>query len=143
MGRSRNAWTLLVLTALLLPGAGNAQALLAKARSEQSADVTLELTELKRTSGNTVTLKALITNKSAKPFYVSWSAMYLLNTAGRVKHGVVKDERGKWVASSGTSVRAGESAEIWAKFAAPPEDVKKMTAVVRGFAPFEDIPLGF
>jgi hypothetical protein len=136
------AGAFLIGSATLLAGPARAQAPLAKANSEASTEVRLEVTELKRTSGGTVTLKALISNDSAKTFAPPASnRIYLLDATNRMKHAVVKDERGKPVANANHNVKAHERMEIWAKFGAPPQGVQKLTVVIPKFSPLEDVPL--
>jgi hypothetical protein len=38
-------------------------------------------------------------------------------------------------------VGPGASLSTWAKYPAPPENVKKVTLYINGVAPFEDIPI--
>lgn len=115
---------------------------LAKSSHEESSDVRVEITELKRTGGETVTLKAVFVNGTGTTFSPPHvSQIYLLNTANRTKHTVAKDERGRWVASQNANIKAGAQREVWAKYAAPPAGVKTLTVVVPKFAPLEDVPL--
>lgn len=126
---------------LVAMAAAHAQPL-ANANHEESSDVRVEITELKRTGGDTVTLKAVFVNGTRKTFSPPHvSQIYLLNTASRTKHTVAKDERGRWVASQNSNINAGAKREVWAKYAAPPAGVKTLTVVVPKFAPLEDVPL--
>lgn len=136
------AGALLFATATLLPGPVRAQAVLAKANAESTPEVRIEVTELKRTSGDTVTLKAVIVNNMAKNFNPqSMGHAYLLDTDNRKKLTVAKDEKGKFLSNASHNVKAGQRGEIWAKFAAPPASVQRLTVVVPKFAPMEDVPL--
>ena len=133
--------TALGVAFLVATAAARAQPL-AKASHEGSSDVRVEITELKRTGGDTVTLKAVFINGTGKTFSPPHvSQIYLLNTASRMKHPVAKDEKGRWVASPNSNINAGAKREVWAKYAAPPAGVKVMTVVVPKFAPLEDVPL--
>jgi hypothetical protein len=130
-------------TMLTGPAPAQAQAALAKANSESSSSVRVEVTELRRTSGDTVTLKGVFINDSDKTFNPSaMNKVYLLNTDNKMKHTVVKDARGKAVSSPSNNVKAKTRTEFWAKFVAPPQNVKTLTVVIPKFAPLEDVPLG-
>jgi len=123
--------------------AGPARAALAQANSDSSDKVHVEVTELKRTSGNTVTVKAVIVNDSTKTYNPhSMSAAYLLDTDNRKKLTVAKDEKKKALTSNLHSVPPGGRGEVWAKFGAPADSVQKMTVVIPKFSPMEDVPLG-
>jgi hypothetical protein len=149
MRRTRHGWIgVLIVTLIgvmmLAPGgsSGQGQTALAKANSEANPDVHIEVTELKRTSGGTVTLKAMIVNESDKTFNPSAThSIYLLNTTNKLKHTVATDGKGGWLCSRSRGVKAKGRSELWAKFAAPPEDVTVLTVVVPKFAPLEDVAL--
>jgi len=128
----------------LLAGPALAQsAAIAQANAESSSSVRVEVTELRRTSGDTVTLKGVFINDSDKTFNPSaMNKVYLLNTDNKMKHTVMKDARGKAVSSPSNNVKAKTRTEFWAKFVAPPQNVKTLTVVIPKFAPLEDVPLG-
>ncbi len=134
--------------AVILAGAGavapaRAQTVLAKTNAQQAPDVRVEVRELKRTSGDTLTLRAVVVNDSDKRFRPSDMARaYLLDGANKKKYTVARDEKKKCICSPTPDIKAKSSAELWAKFAAPPEGVKKMTVVIPQFAPMEDVPIG-
>lgn len=121
-------------------GDAAAQKALATSSSEVGKETRLEVTELKRTGGDTVTLKAVIVNDSNRTFNPgAWSHAYLLDTDNKKKMTVARDEKKKWLGSQNTPVRPHARGEIWAKFAAPPESVQKVTVVVPKFSPMEDV----
>ena len=72
---------------------------------------------------------------------------YLLDGATKTKHPVVEDTNGKLVAAQhGEMVHAfklkpKETLNTWAKFGAIPETSKRVTIVIAGTAPFEDVPV--
>ena len=115
----------------------------------------IEVQELKRTSGDTLTLKFAMINDSAEPFgfssnlvekgtndYANISGVNLIEGAGRKKYFVVRDTEGACLCSSGlSSVDSKSRASLWAKFPAPPADVSKITVVVPHFTPMEDVPI--
>lgn len=118
------------------------QKAIATANSDAGAETRVELMELKRTGGDTVTMKAVIVNDSTKAFNAgSWSHAYLLDTDNKKKLTVARDEKRHWLGSHVPSVRPHSKGEIWAKFAAPPESVQKVTVVIPKFSPMEDIDI--
>ena len=72
---------------------------------------------------------------------------YLLDGATRTKYSVAKDSDGKLVAAQHNefvhSIKLRPRAVIntWAKFDAPPETTKRVTVVIGGAPPFEDVPI--
>jgi hypothetical protein len=135
--------------AMLLPGTtpGHAQTVPATADAHQAPGVRVEVRELKRTSGDTLTLRAVVVNNSDKKFRVadgtslSVPNIYLLDAANKRKYTVARDEKKKCICSPSPEVKARSRAEIWAKFGAPPEGVQKITVVIPLFAPLENVPI--
>jgi hypothetical protein len=136
--------------------ASSAGPLLATADGEKSG-VRIEVQELKRTSGDTLTLKFGLINDSSESFdfgyalieqgktndYNSISGVNLIEGAGKKKYFVVRDTEGACLCSRGLSSIASKSrANLWAKFPAPPAEVSKITVVVPHFTPMEDLPIG-
>jgi hypothetical protein len=119
----------------------------------QASGVTLDVTQLKRDSGGTVTLKWTVVNGGTDEFklyatmaskeYDSVDGVNLLDAAGKKKYLVVRDSEGNCVCTRavGSSLRAGEKRNFWAKFPAPPETVEKISIVVPGFSPLDDVPI--
>jgi hypothetical protein len=127
---------------------------LATTESEQNPDVRLEVRELKRTSGGTVTLKFTIFNDSSENFRISdqlggitygynVSGVHLVDAAGKKKYQVVVDSEEKCLCSNDLSsqMEPNSRLSLWAKFPAPPEGVKNITVVVPHFIPMEDVPV--
>lgn len=121
-------------------------------------DVRVEVKELKRTSGNTVTLKFAIINDSAEDLdfannfrdegeyrhidYDSIGGVHLIDAVGKKKYLVLRDTEGRCVCSSGMkSVQPGSRASLYAKFPAPPEDVEKISVFIPHFIPMDDVPM--
>jgi hypothetical protein len=121
-------------------------------------DVRVEVKELKRTSGNTVTLKFAVINDSAEDLafsnnfreegkyahidYGSIGGVHLIDAVGKKKYLVLRDTEGKCVCSSGIkSVQPGSRASLYAKFPAPPESVEKISIVIPHFIPMDDVPI--
>jgi hypothetical protein len=120
----------------------------------ESPGARIEVQELKRTSGDTLSLKFAVINDSAESFgfghnfiepgknsdYGSISGVHLIEGVGKKKYFVVRDTEGACLCSRGLSSVASKSrANLWAKFPAPPADISKITVVVPHFTPMEDV----
>ena len=116
----------------------------------------LEVTEFKRTSGGTLTLKFTIFNDTDTSLsttalgepgrgqdYRSVGGVYLIDATGMKKHLVVRDADDNCVCSRDVEdIDKGKSATMWAKFPAPPDEVKAMGIVIPHFIPIDDVPIG-
>jgi hypothetical protein len=115
-----------------------------------------EIHELKRTGGDTLTLKFSIANGSAKDMnfsydfgekdktgdYNSIGGVHLIDAEAKKKYFVVRDAEGQCACSRDLkAVNPGSRSQLWAKFPAPPETVQKITIVVPHFLPVEDVPI--
>jgi hypothetical protein len=128
-------------------------------RKYKEADVTVILTELKRTAGDTLTARWQYCNGGAKAVqfpaegcvgmgctHTPAYGMNLLDGATRQKHQMLKDDRGHLVADlypAGKLV-VGPNAIFgtWAKFNAPPASSTVVTVIIPGAnEPFEDMPI--
>jgi hypothetical protein len=119
--------------------------------------VKAELHELKRTAGDTLTLKFSIANGSADavdfgyafvekgrdvPDFNTVGGVHLIDAEGKKKYFVVRDAEGQCACSRDLrSVKPGSRAQLWAKFPAPPDDVQKISVVVPHFLPVDDVPI--
>jgi hypothetical protein len=115
------------------------------------------VTELKRGSGDTLSLKITLTNGSTERLdfgyrfvdkdhdnadYGSIGGIHLIDPAGKKKYFVARDSDGKCVCSRGLKdVEPGQSINLWAKFPAPPPDVEKISIVLAHFSPMDDVPI--
>lgn len=132
------------------PPAGPA---LASADGEKPG-VRIEVQELKRTSGDTLSLKFVVINDSAESYLLyscvlcdpekndhgTVSGVNLIEGVGKKKYFVVRDTEGACLCSRSLySVVSNSRANLWAKFPAPPADVSKITVVVPHFNPMEDV----
>jgi hypothetical protein len=140
-----------------LPSAASVKPALATADGEYPG-LRVEIQELKRTSGDTVTLKFAMINDSDKGLgfgssfvekgkdsadYGGISGVYLADPIGKKQYFVLRDEKGQCLCSRSIPTIADKSrANLWAKFPAPPADVQKVTIVIPHFTPMEDVPLG-
>ena len=117
--------------------------------------VSLQIQEFKVNDG-TVMMKFTISNDAASPFHFYYlkdtdvakadgnavSGIYLLDVANKKKYFVVVDTEGRCVCSrDNVAIPSKASANLWAKFQAPPDSVKKIGVVVPHFVPMDDVPL--
>ena len=124
----------------------------------EAAGVTTTIKELKRSSGGTMSLKFVITNASETSVsagysfgdpansiddYSSVGGVQLIDPVGRKKYFVARDSERKCVCSRGIKdIAPGASVNLWAKFAAPPLDVQKVSVIIPHFSPMDDVPIG-
>jgi hypothetical protein len=121
-------------------------------------DVKVEVTELKRASGDTLTLKFAIINDSSEEMSYSYDfgeagkyhtldfnsvgGVNLVDAAGKKKYLVLRDSAGNCLCSRGLKgVQPGARANLYAKFPAPPGDVEKITVEIPHFIPMDDVPI--
>ena len=118
----------------------------------------VEVTELKRTSGGTLSLKFTFINDSDKPMgfgydygdknhehkdHASVGGVTLVDPVGKKKYFVVRDSDNECLCSRGLKDLAPRSrVNLWAKYPAPPESVKKITIEIPHFSPLDDAPIG-
>jgi hypothetical protein len=117
----------------------------------------VDVAELKRGSGGTVTLKMAFVNDSDKAIgfgynfadpdhqirdHGSIGAVQLVDPVGKKKYFVARDSEGKCVCSTGIPDVAPHSRlSLWAKFPAPPDDVQKISIVIPHFQPLDDVAI--
>ena len=110
--------------------------------------------DLKRDESNSVTLRFQLVNESGKAFHpgCKWreasnraceevGGVHLIDNANKKKYLVVRDSTGKCACAKLGSLAKGAKANLWAKFAAPPENVEKITVVVPEFQPVDSVPI--
>ena len=158
-GRSLLASCVVVSMLFLLNGALWAQqkkAPLGEADGE-TPGVRVEVTELKRMSGDTLNLKFVMINDSAKEVdfnynftesghsdidFNSIGGVHLIDAVDKKKYLVVRDAEKKCVCSTGLKTLQPKSrVNLWAKFPAPPDGVQKITVVIPHFQPMDDVPI--
>lgn len=117
----------------------------------------VDVAELKRGSGGTVTLKMAFVNDSDQAIgfgynfgdpdhqirdHGSIGAVQLVDPVGKKKYFVARDADGKCVCSTGIPDVAPHSRlSLWAKFPAPPDDVQKISIVIPHFQPLDDVAI--
>ena len=117
----------------------------------------VDVAELKRGSGGTLTLKMAFVNDSDNamgfgynygdpdheiPDHGSIGAVQLVDPVGKKKNFVARGADGKCICSVGLSDIAPHSRRLlWAKFPAPPDDVQKISIVIPHFQPLDDVTI--
>lgn len=114
----------------------------------------VDVLELKRSSGGSVTLRFAIVNGSDQ--MLEMTAMeplielggdypvakaHLIDPIGRKKYFVARDSEGKCVCSGFQLLDKGKTGNHWAKFGAPADGVERLTVVIPPFAPMDDVPI--
>jgi len=133
------------------PAPGAAPAPIATADSE-TPGVELQVTKLKRL-GDSVMLQFVLINNSDSsydPQKIDGSGLgrrnadgvFLVDLAGKKKYEVVRDSDHQCLCSHDLQpISAKSRLNVWAKFPAPPDNVKKVGVVVPHFLPMDDVPL--
>jgi Cytochrome oxidase complex assembly protein 1 len=114
------------------------------------------ITDLKR-GGSTVTLKFTIYNGSNTELNTggrfkadgykdnggrSFSGLHLIDSVSKKKYFVAADSDGNCLCSEHVDdLKSKTKMSLWAKFPAPPDDVRKITVQIPHFIPIEDIPI--
>ena len=144
-----------ILFAIALLSAPIMPSLAAEFRAEGTdPGISVVIQDLKRDESNSVTLRFQLVNESGKPFHAGckWreasnracdeiGGVHLIDNANKKKYLVVRDAAGKCVCAVVREVKAGARANLWAKFAAPPANVEKITVVVPDFQPIDSVPI--
>jgi|ERR1022692_5108457 hypothetical protein len=114
----------------------------------------VDVTQLRRISGNMVSLKFVFVNGSNAEIGMGGvmdgdNAMRDNDTIagvdlndGTTKYVVVRDAQGKCVCSSKMGyLNSKARLNLWAKFPAPPASVTKLSVEIPHFPPIDDVPL--
>ena len=117
----------------------------------------VEITELKRSSDNNLTLKFALVNDGPDKLsfgydygdegnhikdYDSIGGVNLVDNAGKKKYFVVRDTENNCLCSRGIKdVSPKSRTNLWAKFPAPPDDVQKISIVIPHFGPIDDVAI--
>jgi hypothetical protein len=159
--RRRESMRWVMTAALATLCLGGAPALLSAAEPIATTDgekpgTSLNVQELKVSNG-TVMLKFTLINDGSQPFDPDWltdsldghlhdahaiGGVYLIDAANKKKYLTVYDTDNHCICSRGTqNIAPQSSANLWAKFPAPPDSVAKIGVVVPHFVPLDDVPL--
>tara|TARA_B100001939_G_scaffold203828_1_gene175247 strand:- start:1548 stop:2099 length:552 start_codon:yes stop_codon:yes gene_type:complete len=122
--------------------------------------IEVSLLDVKRASGDTLNVYWRLSNQSSATqelvkcstgWYCKYQlaagnwgdGIYIIDSANQRKHLVVRTDKKPVVSTSETplSIEPGSSINLWAKFPAPPLDVRKVSIYIPGVAPIEDIPI--
>lgn len=118
--------------------------------------IRVEVQELKRTSGGTITLKFAMINDSDKTFdfagafmepnnNIDWGGIggvNLVDPTNKKKYFVIRDtEKACLCSRSIPGIVSKSRANLWAKFPAPPDDVQKVSIIIPHFVPMDDVPI--
>ncbi|MBV8546390.1 MAG: hypothetical protein JO093_00545 [Acidobacteria bacterium] len=138
------------------PAAATTSSGIASADGERQG-TRVDVMELKRGSGGTVTLKMAFVNDSENAIgfgynfadpdheirdHGSIGAVQLVDPVGKKKYFVARDSEGKCVCSTKVPDVAPHSrVSLWAKFPAPPDDVQKISIVIPHFQPLDDVAI--
>lgn len=140
------------------PAAPTAPAAVVIATAEgEKAGTRVDITELKRSSDNTLTLKFAMINDGTEPISFSYNygdsdhsvkdfnsigGVTLVDGVNKKKYFVVRDSENNCVCSRGLKDIAAKSrSNVWAKFPAPPDDVQKISIVIPHFGPLDDVAI--
>ena len=125
---------------------------------EHETGVEVTLVEVKRTPGDSVTVKWRYRNTQpgdvriskgnsswVDPYRLTMDA-FLIDPVNKKKYLVITDaekqpltsKHGDW---QGVTLTPGQTLSSWAKFPAPPPDVATITVTIPGVPPFEDVPV--
>lgn len=153
--RLAKALSTAVVATLLTAAAAGAATPIASVESNV-AGVTIDLMTLER-KGNVLSLKWAVRNTGDKDAGVKFAltgqevTTYLVDEENGTKYFVLTDKEGKVVASendyTGSSygvsetVETGETKRFWAKFPAPPAEVKAITVMFTEAEPFEEVAI--
>lgn len=156
---------LLAMLSTLLVAAGGTVVLTAApaanlgVHEHQVGGVDVTLLEVKRTSGDMINVRWEYHNKTSEkkqltdqrtgwldPYRLAAEA-YLIDGANRTRYPVMRDSTNHPVSAkiggqnSYIFLGPKQTLVTWAKFAAPGPDVDKVTVVLPGVEPFEDVPI--
>ena len=139
------AATIFILALTTLPAFS--QTVVATTEGE-SPGIRIEITELSRTSGDTVTLKYRLFNETGEDSSLYFltdsdnvSGVHLIDAVGKKKYLVITDSDGNCLCSAKVgNVASGQYLSLWAKFPAPPADVMEVGVVFPHFIP-TDAPI--
>ncbi len=122
--------------------------------------VEVALLRVRRSSGDTLNVYWMLTNRSSEDKVLiecrsSWycpyklaagthgNGTYIIDSINQKKHLVVRANKKPVVSTFKTplAISPGSSVNVWAKFPAPPADVKTVSVYIPGVAPIEDVEI--
>lgn len=132
--------------------------ILASEELEIMPGVVVEILELKRASGDTITLKFAMTNNTDQTLSLEQASLFgrgayswdvsnvaLVDVSNKKKYLVIKDSENNCLCSKGgygtNEIKPGARRNFNAKFPAPPAGVTKINVEIPSTPPLEDIPI--
>ena len=148
---SVSAFLGLAFAGALLVSPVQAQQGVLSAESQQPG-ARIDIKDLKRDEGGTVTLRFQLTTEDQRTFGEcdlrdigancgEVNGVHLIDAVNKKKYLVVRDANRACLCSGFKGLAKGQRANLWAKFPAPPEGVRKVTVIVPGFEPIEGVPI--
>jgi hypothetical protein len=128
------------------PVAPKATGVVAQTENENSPNIRITVRELRRTVGSTVTLKGVIINDTDDKYASGrMEDFYLADLPNRKKYTVIRSS----IADCETSVKDCSALDIgpksqrafYARYPAPPPNVNKISVVIPGFMPMDEVPI--
>lgn len=118
----------------------------AQAESENSPNIRITVRELKRTVGNTVTLKGIFINNTDDKYESErMESFYLADLPNKKKYTVIRSSIMDCETSekdcSGLDIGPKSQRAFYARYPAPPPNVNKISVVIPGFMPMDDVPI--
>jgi hypothetical protein len=123
---------------------GEAPGLSLEVRQLKVSNGTVLLTFVIKNDGDTAFSPDALHDMAAtkEPDFHSISGIYLVDGANKKKYLVMYDTANQCLCSRGSqNINPKSSANLWAKFPAPPDNVQKIGIQVPHFLPIEDVPL--
>jgi hypothetical protein len=120
------------------------------AQSDSAPGIQTDVIEVRRMSDNTIRVRWRWRNTTEKNVTLNdgfeHDSTYLLDPVNKKKHFLVRDAKGNVIGSSDSffssvTIEANKAVMMWARFPAPPPAVNKITVVINGTPPFEDVAI--
>jgi hypothetical protein len=99
--------------------------------------------ELRRSEGDMLMMRIQVANEGSAEFSFFVTQVSLIDAVNKKRYLVVTDNAGSCYCSGalGTQVEPGKHGSAWAKFGVPPPSVRKLTVLIPGIEPIEDVPI--
>lgn len=127
---------------------------LATAEYSDDPELKAELLEVKRVSGGALLIRWRIVNGAGGAgglnaeegkqinYSFGWEELFFIDPAENKKYSFLVDTEGSRILDVFYgNLEAGEQRANWAKFPAPPASSSKISIIIPGFPPFEDVPV--
>ena len=126
--------------------ASQAAGVVAQTESENSPNIRISIRELKRTVGSTLTLKGTIINDTDNKYASErMEDFYLADLPNKKKYTVIRSSINDCETSekdcSGLDIGPKSQRAFYARYPAPPPNVNKISVVIPGFMPMDEVPI--